>query len=203
MTSLLVQSRESRSPSDSVWRHLGSYFCFACRSPTQVPPYAFVSLSACFRLSSAPLTHRPGHSSLITMRRLLALILCMLATVGCTAGPVSTRAVTPVSTQLVQSRPAVDPASGLPVVHIEDLPPEASKTLTLIERNGPFPHRQDGATFENREGYLPARRSGYYKEYTVDTPGADDRGARRIVAGAAGERYWTDDHYDSFAWIAP
>jgi ribonuclease T1 len=73
----------------------------------------------------------------------------------------------------------------------------------LIEHNGPFPHRQDGVTFENREGHLPSRRSGYYKEYTVDTPGAGDRGARRIVAGAGGERYWTDDHYDSFASIAP
>jgi ribonuclease T1 len=70
----------------------------------------------------------------------------------------------------------------------------------LIEHNGPLTHRQDGATCENREGYLPARRSGYY---TVDTPGRDDRGARRIVAGAGGERNWTDDHYDLFAWIAP
>jgi ribonuclease T1 len=137
------------------------------------------------------------------MPRLVALILCTLAALGCTVGPASNRAATPPSTQAVQSRPDMDPASGLPVVHIQDLPPEAGKTLTLIEDNGPFPHRQEGATFENREGHLPSRRSGYYKEYTVDTPGADDRGSRRIVAGAEGERYWTDDHYDSFAWIAP
>ena len=128
------------------------------------------------------------------MWRLVALILCMLPTVSCIAGPASNRAVPPASTQILQSRPVVDPASGLPVVHIADLPPEASKTLTLIDHNGPFPHRQDGATFENREGYLPSRRSGYSKEYTVDTPGSDDRGARRSVAGAGGERYWTDDH---------
>jgi ribonuclease T1 len=137
------------------------------------------------------------------MRRLVALMLCTLATLGCAVGPASNGAATPPGTLAVQSRPAVDPASGLPVVHRQDLPPDASKTLTLIEHNGPFPHREDGATFENREGHLPSRRSGYYKEYTVDTPGADDRGARRIVAGAGGERYWTDDHYDSFAWIAP
>jgi ribonuclease T1 len=137
------------------------------------------------------------------MWRVLPLILCVLAALGCTAGPGSNRAVTQASTQTVQSRPAIDPASGLPIVNRQDLPPEATKTLMLIAHDGPYPHRQDGATFENREGHLPSRRSGYYKEYTVDTPGADDRGARRIVAGASGERYWTDDHYDSFAWIAP
>ena len=104
--------------------------------------------------------------------------------------------------QAVQNRPAVDPGSGLPIVHVADLPPQAARTLALIERGGPFPHRQDGETFQNREGLLPSRRAGDYKEYTVDTPGSDDRGARRIIAGAGGERYWTDDHYDSFAWIA-
>jgi ribonuclease T1 len=107
------------------------------------------------------------------------------------------------STLAAASRQAADPASGLPVVHVSDLPPEAKKTLALIDRGGPFPHPQDGETFQNREGLLPARRSGYYKEYTVETPGSDDRGARRIVAGGGGERYWTNDHYDSFAWIAP
>jgi ribonuclease T1 len=139
------------------------------------------------------------------MRPWLALIGCLLAILGCTTTAAPNRAATPASTQAVQSRPAaaVDAPSGLPVVRMQDLPPEAMTTLRLIERGGPFPHRQDGATFENREGHLPSRRSGYYKEYTVDTPGADDRGARRIVAGASGERYWTDDHYDSFAWIAP
>jgi ribonuclease T1 len=36
----------------------------------------------------------------------------------------------------------------------------------------------------------------------VPTPGSDDRGARRIVAGEAGELYWTQDHYSSFGRIA-
>jgi ribonuclease T1 len=89
------------------------------------------------------------------------------------------------------------------VVRVAELPPEAARTLALIERGGPFPNRQDGATFQNREGLLPRKRADYYKEYTVETPGSDDRAARRIVVGAGGERYWTADHYDSFSWIAP
>jgi ribonuclease T1 len=81
------------------------------------------------------------------------------------------------------------------------LPPEAIATLALIEAGGPFPYDQDGSVFQNREGLLPSRPRGYYREYTVQTPGSPDRGARRIVTGASGERYWTDDHYESFAFI--
>ncbi len=91
--------------------------------------------------------------------------------------------------------------SGLPVVALEDLPPEAADTVRLIDSGGPFPYDQDGATFGNREGLLPDERSGYYREYTVETPGSDDRGARRIVGGDEGELYWTADHYASFAVI--
>lgn len=86
-------------------------------------------------------------------------------------------------------------------VAVEDLPPNAIDTLLLIEQDGPFPYRKDGATFQNREGRLPDRRQGHYREFTVDTPGSPDRGARRIVAGDDGELYWTADHYDSFAQI--
>ena len=81
------------------------------------------------------------------------------------------------------------------------LPPEAREALTLIERGGPFPYRQDGSTFHNREGQLPAQTRGYYREYTVPTPGRRDRGARRIVAGKPGEYYYTADHYRSFRRI--
>ena len=91
--------------------------------------------------------------------------------------------------------------AGMPVVSLGDLPPEAADTVALILDGGPFPYRQDGAVFENREGLLPEQPSGFYREYTVPTPGEDDRGARRIVAGADGSLYWTADHYDSFAWI--
>ncbi len=80
------------------------------------------------------------------------------------------------------------------------LPPEAHRTLALIARGGPFPNRQDGSVFGNREGRLPSRQRGYYREYTVDTPGLGHRGARRIVTGGQppAEYYYTDDHYESF-----
>jgi ribonuclease T1 len=78
---------------------------------------------------------------------------------------------------------------------------EVEKTLELIERGGPFPHRQDGTVFSNREIRLPARPRGYYREYTVRTPGASNRGARRIVRGSEGELFYTRDHYEKFIRI--
>ncbi len=83
------------------------------------------------------------------------------------------------------------------------LPREALDTIALIQRGGPFPHRQDGSTFGNREGRLPRQPRGWYREYTVDTPGLSHRGARRIVTGGQPPREWyyTDDHYDSFRRI--
>ena len=80
------------------------------------------------------------------------------------------------------------------------LPAEARATIGLIQRGGPFPHRQDGSVFGNREQRLPQRSRGYYREYTVDTPGLSHRGARRIVTGGDPPEAWyyTDDHYDSF-----
>jgi len=87
-----------------------------------------------------------------------------------------------------------------------DLPREARETLALIKAGGPFPYSRDGAAFGNREGLLPKRSRGYYREYTVKTPGAKDRGARRIVGGRCGEfgcseYFYTDDHYRSFRRI--
>ena len=81
------------------------------------------------------------------------------------------------------------------------LPGEARETLALIGRGGPFPYAKDGAVFGNRERMLPQRERGYYREYTVKTPGAKDRGARRIVAGGSGEFYYSGDHYNSFRSI--
>ncbi len=85
------------------------------------------------------------------------------------------------------------------------LPPEAIDTLALIQRGGALPHRQDGSIFHNRERLLPTRPSGYYREYTVPTPGARDRGARRIVSGGKPPEvfYYTDDHYRSFRQVEP
>jgi ribonuclease T1 len=89
----------------------------------------------------------------------------------------------------------------LPEVDAATLPSEARETLWLIRSSGPFPYSKDGSVFGNREAMLPKRERGYYREYTVRTPGARDRGARRIVAGRAGEYYYTDDHYRSFRRI--
>src|SRR5258706_15845577 len=70
--------------------------------------------------------------------------------------------------------------------------------LELIAHGGPFQHRQDGVVFQNREGRLPAQARGYYHEYTVPTPGASNRGARRIITGSRGERYYTRAHSGTF-----
>ena len=74
-------------------------------------------------------------------------------------------------------------------------------TLALIDRGGPYPYRKDGGTFSNREALLPAQARGYYREYTVPTPGSRDRGARRVVQGKAGEMWYTSDHYKTFVRI--
>jgi ribonuclease T1 len=71
----------------------------------------------------------------------------------------------------------------------------------LIDRGGPFPYRQDGSTFQNREQQLPRQPSGFWHEYTVPTPGSPDRGARRIVAGNDDSLHYTNNHYASFVRI--
>ena len=86
-------------------------------------------------------------------------------------------------------------------IHARDLPKEARATLALIKAGGPFPFEKDASTFGNREGRLPRAQRSYYLEFTVPTPGRRDRGARRIIAGGAGECYYTDDHYRTFRLI--
>ncbi len=128
------------------------------------------------------------------------------STTAATVQPASTSTGSPTSMGPTASSPAptgVDPVSGLPWISRNALPREALHTLALIASGGPFPYDRDGITFENFEGLLPAEPSGYYHEYTVVTPGSWDRGARRIIAGASGELYYTDDHYESFDRIAP
>ncbi len=75
--------------------------------------------------------------------------------------------------------------------------------LARIAAGDPSPYSEDGSTFQNREGLLPDEPLGYYREYTVETPGSPDRGARRLVIGSGGETYYTDDHYASFERIDP
>lgn len=90
-------------------------------------------------------------------------------------------------------------------VAVRDLPKEAQQTLVLIKQGGPFPYPKDGSVFRNYEGVLPKQKRGYYHEFTVKTPGARNRGARRIVSGGdpaiSGEYYYTDDHYATFRRI--
>ncbi|HWV18774.1 MAG TPA: ribonuclease domain-containing protein [Rhodocyclaceae bacterium] len=86
-------------------------------------------------------------------------------------------------------------------IALADLPAEARTTLQLIEAGGPFPFQRDGVVFGNYEKHLPLKKRGYYREYTVVTPGLKHRGPRRIVAGHEGERYYTADHYNSFRRI--
>lgn len=101
--------------------------------------------------------------------------------------------------------PPADIAGNGAEVALTALPAEAQATHVLIRRGGPFPYAKDGTTFFNRERLLPAQPRGHYTEYTVPTPGAADRGARRIVVGgdprASGDLWYTDDHYRSFRRI--
>lgn len=91
-------------------------------------------------------------------------------------------------------------------IELKQLPPEARQTHMLIHSGGPFPYRKDGIVFGNRERLLPDRSRGFYREYTVPTPGARDRGARRIVCGGKQPRipescFYSADHYASFKRI--
>lgn len=100
----------------------------------------------------------------------------------------------------VASRATKD-AGGFTLVRVEQLPKEAQETLARIDKGGPFPYARDGIVFQNREQLLPKKASAYYREYTVVTPGESDRGARRVIVGIGGERYYTADHYGSFVRI--
>ena len=88
-------------------------------------------------------------------------------------------------------------------ISVSALPPEARSTLTLIDKGGPYPYDRDGIVFGNFEKRLPAKDRGYYQEFTVKTPGVNHRGARRIVAGKGGDKYYSDDHYKTFKRIVP
>lgn len=134
---------------------------------------------------------------------LLVAIACLLAWqwwgrgVAVPAPPAPPAAATPAA---LPPRPGPDvPAPG----GADVLPAEARQTLQLIRSGGPFPYERDGIVFGNYERHLPERRRGYYREYTVPTPGLAHRGARRIVAGGDPPRefWYTGDHYESFRRI--
>ena len=106
---------------------------------------------------------------------------------------------------VVDARTPEAPAA-VPPVAMATLPAEAQATHQLILNGGPFPYGKDGTVFGNRERLLPPRARGHYREYTVKTPGAGNRGARRIVCGGSPPTrpeacYYTDDHYANFRRI--
>ncbi len=124
--------------------------------------------------------------------------------VSATAALDSAKTDAPTTAPVTRGAPTptrVKTKNGLPTIVRAELPPEAIRTLALIRRGGPFPYKQDGQVFQNREGVLPKQRRGYYHEYTVETPGSADRGARRIVTGVNDEYYYTANHYASFKLI--
>ncbi|MBA4175811.1 MAG: ribonuclease N1 [Leptothrix sp. (in: Bacteria)] len=101
-----------------------------------------------------------------------------------------------------------DSPAAVATVALGSLPAEAQAVHGLILRGGPFPYQKDGTVFGNRERLLPQHPRGHYREYTVKTPGASNRGARRIVCGGKPPTrpqacFYTDDHYASFRRIAP
>jgi ribonuclease T1 len=104
-----------------------------------------------------------------------------------------------------RSRADVPEISSPAVIRVAELPAPGRKTYELIFQGGPFPHDKDGVVFGNREHLLPAAKRGFYREYTVPTPGSRDRGARRIVCGGPATTpqacYYTADHYASFRMI--
>jgi ribonuclease T1 len=146
------------------------------------------------------IVRRYARMRLIALLRLTMFALS-LALCGCSLLPTPSTS-TPAST--AQARPPLaQPIDGFDTITSDQLPPQARQTLVLIAQGGPFPHRQDGQVFQNRERWLPRHANGYYHEYTVETPGSDDRGARRIITGAAGEIFYTGDHYASFVQVLP
>lgn len=100
-------------------------------------------------------------------------------------------------------------APGIPACDVLELPATTLPVIEDIEAGGPYDYpRNDGVRFQNREGILPDEDRDYYREFTVETPGLDHRGARRIVTGGFEETdpehwYFTGDHYESFCEFDP
>lgn len=129
----------------------------------------------------------------------IAVVVLVVAMVG--GGGLTAPTTTPEPGSASSSAAAVANPSTLPTINASQLPKEARQTLALIAKGGPYPYREDNGNFGNFEGRLPKKTSGFYKEYTVTTPGESDRGARRIVVGKDSAKYYTADHYESFTFI--
>ena len=146
----------------------------------------------------------PGRRLTVALVGLIALVVVGWFVKDNVSGNVSGTEKPPSSSSPSPSQGGVPGAkvSGLDVQALSKLPAEAAKTWKLIDSKGPFPYpRNDGVTFENREKRLPQQKSGYYKEYTVPTPGSPDRGARRLITGSEKEVFYTGDHYSTFVVV--
>lgn len=175
-----------------------------CALPATPPTAPFRTLAAPTTSTVAAAATAPAEPTVTrTPKPTRTPRLTATAAVTATRTPKPTRTPRATITVAPARKATATPRDGLATIREEDLPREAHTTLRLIRAGGPFPYRQDGSTFQNREGLLPRRPSGYYREYTVRTPGEDDRGARRIVTGENGELYYTDDHYSSFKRVTP
>ena len=144
-----------------------------------------------------------GHHKLAGFVARVALSVLMGASLSLGLVPDSAQArrSTPQDTEL--SSP-----SGLAVAPLSSLPRQARDVYERIHQGGPFRYDKDGTVFFNRERALPRQPRGFYREYTVPTPGSRDRGARRIVCGGHELRqpetcFYTEDHYQSFLTIDP
>ena len=108
---------------------------------------------------------------------------------------------------LLSSPLAQASSEPVPTISLQALPAAGVETYRNIQRGGPFPFEKDGVIFGNRERLLPMQKRGYYREYTVKSPGSRNRGAQRIVCGgpatAPDACYYTADHYASFRMIVP
>ena len=139
------------------------------------------------------------------IRVVIGLVLAVVALAGCQSAPTTASPATGPAAAATSGAPG----DGIPDCAVANLPPEAHEVVEDIQAGGPYEYpRNDGVPFGNREGLLPDEDRGYYREFTVKTPGESDRGARRIVTGGPDERdpehwYYTDDHYESFCEFAP
>jgi ribonuclease T1 len=134
---------------------------------------------------------------------LLLVLVGLLLVVAACSGAGSTPKPSAVFDQVVGQDVAIPDGWSGQTIRLDELPAEALETLALIADGGPYPYRQDDGVFQNREGILPDRPLGTYREYTVETPRSPDRGARRLVVGDGREVYYTDDHYASFRFVTP
>lgn len=143
-----------------------------------------------FRLGGVRRTRRP----LLALTLLIALLTAGYVARALDSG--SNGGGTPSAPASVSASAPAPSSSG---VALSSLPPQVADTVRLIRSGGPFPYpSHDGVTFHNFEHTLPTRPDGYYREYTVPTPGSPDRGPRRVITGRSGEFFYTADHYRSF-----